>query len=266
MNIMVVLAYDGSAFHGFQRQKEIPSVQETVEKSLCALLKKNKIVVTGAGRTDAGVHALYQVINFRVKGISIPPEKIAQALNHYLPETIRAQHSCKVRGAFNARYYAQYKTYQYFFYQSPGPLPFLHKRACWVTNLSYEEEMRKATGIMKGRHDFSSFANKGSSQKSGICHVKECSLHTFSLGQARFYAFTVTADRFLFNMVRNMVGKLWEIGRGESSAEEISEWLSQPLLGRKKYTAPPDGLYLTYVHYEKDQIKPGFTKAKPREK
>lgn len=253
MNIRVVVAYDGSGYHGFQRQKGHITVQDVIEQALEELTGRPTRII-GATRTDARAHAFGQVFNFRVKGTTIPPSRWAQALNTKLPATIRCLRSDRVRGAFHARYFARHKSYFYLVQLGPVPLPFLSRYALHVEGDPDDRVMEEAAKLFEGRRDFASFANTGSSQKSSQCHLMESQWVRFSFAGHSFLGYRVTADRFLYCMVRNLVGEMLQTALGEKRISDLEEMLANPTPRRKKKTAPSHGLYLVRVTYEEEDV------------
>lgn len=253
MNIRGVVAYDGSRYHGFQRQKGQMTVQEAVERALEELTGRPTRII-GATRTDARVHAFGQVFNFRVKGTTIPPTRWAQALNTKLPDDIRCLRSDRVRGAFHARYFARHKSYLYLVQLGPVPLPFLNRYALHVEGEPDDRILEEASKLFEGRHDFASFANTGSSQKSSECRLMVSQWVRFSFAGHPFLGYRVTGDRFLYCMVRNLVGEMLLAATGEKRISDLEGMLANPTPRRKKKTAPAHGLYLMRVTYEEEDV------------
>ena len=253
--IYIKVQYDGSAYFGFQRQIGFITVQETIEKAIESLTGQ-KTTVTGSGRTDAGVHALAQVISFRT-GSSIPPERWRFAINTKLPDDIRAVESGPAPEGFNARFDAVSKTYRYLIL----PCSRLHAimdRYAWVMEDALDvEAMSRAAASLTGRHDFSSFRSAGSVDGNSVRNVDRLDVTKGMIDHlgARYIAITARADGFLYKMVRNMVGAIVEVGLGK---EESPDYIGR-LLAHKDRTlapapAPASGLYLIEVLYPKDMI------------
>ena len=166
MKIKLTISYDGTAYCGWQRQKNGVSVQETVENAVFAVTGENA-TVTGSGRTDAGVHAKGQVAAFETNS-SIPPEKFYKAINIYLPEDVKAVKSELAADDFHPVKRAKKKTYVYTLYKSDVPLPLLERYAVMVENSVDVAKMQNAAKILRGKHDFKSFSSVGGSVKTTV--------------------------------------------------------------------------------------------------
>lgn len=242
MRIKMTLAYDGTAFHGWQRQQGVETVQETVENGLKELFgKETKTFVSG--RTDEGVSARAQVVHFDCE-TTIPPEKICVALNYKLPETVKAQSSEMVDDEFNARYDVKKKTYRYKTYVSRTPVPYEKYK------LRLEKEpdlarMRSAAEKLVGEHDFAAFCSANADTSTSVRTLYEAVVEKTPDG----FDFVFTGSGFLYNMVRIMVGTLVFIGLGfldESCIEKAFETKDRKVLGK---TVAPEGLLLERIEY-----------------
>ena len=249
-NVRVLLAYDGSRFHGWQRQAGFPSAQEGLEDALLALLGE-RIAVIGAGRTDTGVHALGQVASFHVM-TRLADERLLFALNAHLPEglTARALETCG--DAFHAQKDARGKRYAYLARTETFPLPFARAHWHWVPDALDLGAMRAAARHFVGRHDFGALASSGSPRKSNERHIRALHLVARRSG----FALVVEGDGFLYNMVRTLAGTLLEVGRGKRASASIPELLAGKDRREAGPTAPPEGLYLVRVLY----AEPCFTR------
>ena len=244
--------YDGHAYSGFQRQAKGATIQAELERAIMELTGE-PVSITGSGRTDAGVHAIGQVISFRTSS-SIPPEKWALAVNTKLPRDIKAIASCPVDDGFNARFDALSKTYRYMILPSSSSNPLMGNYA-WVMGDNPDiGAMREAAKELIGRHDFSAFRSAGSVESEPTRTISEFSIEEGlieHLGE-RTIIVTVSADGFLYKMVRNMVGALMEVGLGRASAQGYIEGLLDGM-DRKlaPSPAPGCGLYLLKVEYDR---------------
>ncbi|HAA90101.1 MAG TPA: tRNA pseudouridine(38-40) synthase TruA [Peptococcaceae bacterium] len=248
--LKLVLEYDGSGFHGFQKQTGtgLRTVQEVLENALKNLTGE-EIQVHGAGRTDAGVHALGQVVHFATSA-SIPASRFPAALNGCLPPDLVVLRAEEVDPSFHARYSALAKKYCYVVWNQEKPSALL-RNYCFHYPVPLDAGlMSKGAAFFEGVHDFRSFSASGSSAKTTTRH-----LFSFKVQRKRgFVVFTVTADGFLYKMVRLMVGTLLEVGRGKLLPEAVREILETRRRGLGGPAAPPQGLYLVRVYYPGDYI------------
>lgn len=243
MRIKMVLEYDGTNYHGFQIQPNATSIQETVERSLRELTGEN-IRITGAGRTDAGVHAIGQVISFDTLS-RIPADRFHLALNQHLPDDIRALSSIQAADNFNARFDALKKTYRYSIYNSACGQILVRKYALCLNEALDIAAMQEACRHIEGKHDFSSFCASGSSARTFVRHVIRCQLKQ----NGPWLTLEMEADGFLYNMVRITVGTLLEVGRSRLRADAVPSILAASDRAAASPTAPPQGLCLVKVDY-----------------
>lgn len=241
--IKMVLEYDGSAYHGFQRQINAHTIQAEIEGAIYDLTGET-LSITAAGRTDAGVHALGQVIAFNTAA-TIPPEKWVLALNSKLPEDIRILESQAVTADFHPQYWAHKKSYTYLIYRQKQGATFYRNYALINTEELHLEEMQSACSLIEGRHDFRAFCASGSSVKSWERTVFSCKLQD----DQPWLRLHIEADGFLYNMVRIITGTFLEIGRERYRAEQILHILASQDRGMAGPTAAPQGLYLKSVEY-----------------
>lgn len=252
-NIKLLLAYDGTGFHGWQRQALQPTIQKVLEAAI-ALLTQERVSIIGSGRTDAGVHALGQVANFRTHS-GIPVEGLLRGLNSILPHEIAVLSATVVPADFHARYHALGKTYGYRLLVSPVRSPLFRHRA-WVLNHPLDlDAMREAVGSLVGRHDFRAFQASGGSVKTSVRTVFSCGIEALHLDRpsppdAKHYIFSIAADGFLRYMVRNIAGTLVQIGLDKRSPADMAQILKAADRSAAGPTAPPHGLYLERVHYD----------------
>lgn len=242
-NICLVLAYDGTGYAGFQRQADRPSIQSVLEECLARLTGEETRTI-GAGRTDAGVHALGQVVNFRTEA-ALPTARFVPALNSLLPPEIAVLAAREVPAEFNARYHAVSKTYAYRIWQSPIRPVFERNRAHHVARPLSLPDMQEAAGHLLGEHDFACFRAAGSSTRTSVRRITEARW----CQEGELLTFTVTADGFLYRMVRNIVGTMLLIGMGKRRPDWIGELLAGGSRAAAGPTAPACGLFLVKVDY-----------------
>lgn len=243
-NICLVLEYDGSQFHGWQRQRAVPTIQGTLEDCLARLLGA-PVTVHGSGRTDAGVHALGQTASFRTPS-HLPLRAIQAGLNSLLPPSIAVVDIQEMPQEFHARYSAKAKTYEYRLLNRPYPSP-LHRRFCWwLARPLALEPMQAGAALLVGTHDFAAFQASGSRVKTTVRQVLAASWQAAPGG---WLTFRITADGFLRGMVRALVGTLVEMGWGKRQPLELPPLLAARDRRRAGPSAPPWGLYLVEVIY-----------------
>lgn len=252
--IKLLIEYRGTNYHGWQKQKGKLTIQSVIEDKLSRITRE-KIKLIGAGRTDAGVHALGQVAAFRTES-KHPPEVFKRALNSLLPSDIRIIEAAEVPLDFHPRFSAKEKSYIYLICLEQRPSVFLSD-LCWAfpgeLNL---EAMKEASQYVIGRHDFSGFRASGCGARSTIRTVSEFSIEEHPdlpfLGiriESRFLIFRIKGDAFLRYMVRNIVGTLVEIGKGKRDSLSIKEIINKGDRRLAGLTAPARGLFLEKVYY-----------------
>ena len=244
MTYKLKMAYDGTNYHGWQRQKNGITIQEVLEDVLTEIAGES-VVVTGCSRTDAGVHAKVYVCSFGM-ATTIPADKIPFVLNTKLPPDIRA-YKCEImHESFNARFETVTKAYEYKIVNAPFQNP-LMRNFSWHYPIKLDIlKMQRAAKIIQGKHDFASFCAAGSSVKSTVRNLTELTVTS----DGDIITVRAAADGFLYNMVRIIVGTLVYVGCGKLSEDDISELIEKKdrrLLG---ITAPPQGLALVEVNYE----------------
>lgn len=245
--IKAVVEYDGSGYHGFQSQKNALTIQDTIESSIEKLIE-HRVPIIAAGRTDAGVHALGQVIAFDTDS-SIPADKWQFALNSILPSDIRVTSSCQAESNFHPRFQALDKKYIYYIYRRQRGRVFYSPYAyCNLENLDLPA-MQQACQLLLGRHNYKSFCASGSSVKTFERNIKECQLSQ----KGPFIKLEIIADGFLYHMVRIIVGTLLDVGRLSLEPQDITKILQAQDRNQAGPTAPPQGLYLHSVNYESNQ-------------
>ena len=245
-NIKAVIQYDGSLYYGFQAQldpERLPTIQETLEEAISGLLKETTRIYS-AGRTDAGVHALGQVVHFYTES-RIPVNKLANAINQHLPKTIHVQSTEEVELSFHSRKSALGKHYRYKVWNSEQTTVFGNQYFYHYPGVLQDVYMETACKLLEGTHNYQGFSSAGSSIKNFVRTVYYMNMSR----NGEWLTFDVYGNGFLYNMVRIMVGTVLDIGLGRKSLEVIPEVLktqNRHLAGR---TAPASGLYLKEVFY-----------------
>ena len=252
--LKLTLAYDGTAFVGWQRQQSGISIQGLVEDAF-ARIEGSSVVVTGAGRTDAGVHAVGQVASVRV-GHPIGVAPLQRALNAILPEEVRVLEVVEAPGDFHARFGARAKTYHYRIVTGYIVSPFERRYAWHVTQPLDIEAMRAAARPLVGTHDFAAFRAAGTETSTTVrtitrLDVTETAPPVAAVAdpRARAIALEVDGDGFLRHMVRTIAGTLVEIGTGRRTPQSIVATLASKDRSEAGPTAPPWGLFLVRVEY-----------------
>ena len=241
-NLKLTIQYDGSKYCGWQKQPNSSGIQGTIEYAIYEITKE-KVNITGSGRTDAGVHALGQVANFKTDS-SIPANRIPDALNSKLPKDISIIDCQEVSEDFHSRYSATGKIYRYLIYNSPYRSP-LYKDTSYHVRYDLDvEKMRIEAKSLLGTHDFKGFMSSGSSVKDTVRTIRNITIEE----KEDLIVLEVEGNGFLYNMVRIIVGTLVDIGRGriDKSMEEI---IASQDRGEAGHTAPAHGLFLKKVHY-----------------
>jgi tRNA pseudouridine38-40 synthase len=241
--IKLVLHYDGTAYHGWQRQPSVPTIQETVERAIETLCGC-AVTLTGSSRTDAGVHALGQVAHFDLD-CPVPTENMARALNNLLPEDIAVAEAVEVSPDFDAISSTKSKRYRYTICTSPVR-PVHEVRYCWHRpSVLDTAAMAQAAARLAGTHDFKSFAAAADTRESTVRTVLRCEVS----GEKERIFVDTAATGFLYNMVRNFVGTLVEVGRGRWQAEDIDRILAAKDRAAAGPIAPAAGLCLMHIQY-----------------
>ncbi len=239
----LIVEYDGSGYHGWQRQPDRPTIQAALEAAILRLTAVETTVV-GAGRTDAGVHALGQVAHF-ASDADFTPAVWTRGLNALLPTDIAVQKAARVRETFHARHGATGKIYRYAIYNHPVRAPLSRRYAWHVFQPLDLGAMRKAARALAGRRDFRSFC---AADHEGDNFTVDLKSVVVTKNDAQLWL-TFRADRFLKYMVRNLVGFLVEVGRGRRAPDEVAAVLAAQDRRRAGPTAPPHGLTLVRVFY-----------------
>jgi len=243
-NIKITLEYDGTNYSGWQWQKDTNDTIQQVLEDCLSKLNKSKVRVTGAGRTDAGVHAENQVANFRLN-VPIPLNNIPTAINTILPSDIRCKNAEKVSNEFHARYDATGKKYRYRILNQSF-LPVFKRN--YVYNIYRKinfADIDKALKYFVGEHDFAAFMASGSDVDNTIRIIKDINL----CRNGDEYRIEITGNGFLYKMVRIIVGTLIEIGLGKKRVEDVPSILQEKSRIEAGFTAPAKGLTMVKVYY-----------------
>lgn len=243
-NLRLTLEYDGTAYAGWQVQEASPTVQGAVETALEKLLK-HPVRVTASGRTDAGVHALGQVANFRTPA-PVPLRGVVHGLNALLPRDIAVRRADEVPAEFDSRRSAKEKTYQYFLHVGGAPSAFARPTSWRVPPPLDLAAMETAAAQLVGTHDFGAFRSAGCDAPHAVRAVHEVRV----VPRGEYVEVAVRGTAFLRHMVRIIVGTLVEVGRGRRSPDSVAELLASGDRGRAGVTAPPQGLFLAEVRYD----------------
>lgn len=247
MRYFVAFSYFGKSYHGWQNQPNAITVQQVLEESFSMLLRQ-PIALVAAGRTDAGVHAQQLFAHFDFDGMGDKSDLVYR-LNAFLPEDIAVQGIYEVPSDAHARFDALERTYEYWIVQEKNPF---HKdTAYYVKHALDVEKMNKAAAILLAYEDFECFSKSNTDVKTYLCHIKKAVWER----EGDRLVFTITADRFLRNMVRAIVGTLLEVGLGKSTLEEVRTVIESRDRGNAGVSVPAKGLYLTRVVYPENILK-----------
>ncbi len=245
MRYFITLSYDGSAYCGWQRQPDAPTVQQALEQALSTLLREPTEVI-GAGRTDTGVNASRYVAHFDCEGVK-DCAQLVYKLNLILPQDIAVQSVREVRADAHARFDAVEREYTYYLSQRKNPF---RRHSAWQYYVPLDvERMNEAARALVEWDDFTSFAKLNSNNKTNICRVVQAEWRRDEEDES-LLIFTIRADRFLRNMIRAIVGTLVDVGRGRYTVEEFCDILHSRDLSRSSAGAPAQGLFLSDVQYD----------------
>lgn len=243
-NIRLTISYKGTAYAGWQKQKNAVSIEEKISDAITAVTGE-KITLYGAGRTDAGVHALAQTANFFTLS-NIPAERFKFALNAHLPMDIRVMKSEEAPMDFHSRYSAHEKIYEYRIFRGEVASPFYNEISWQVPYQLDISEMKKASHFLIGEHDFRCFMASGSGAKTTVRRID--TIDFYENGPLLIIQFM--GNGFLYNMIRIIVGTLEEIGRGKRDAESMKKILESRDRLQAGVTAPAKGLLMKAVLYD----------------
>jgi tRNA pseudouridine38-40 synthase len=254
MRLALGLQYDGSAFHGWQTQPDGRTVQDVLERAL-AQLAGGAVPTICAGRTDAGVHATFQVIHIEPP-TARPLAAWVRGVNSHLPRAVAVRWAVPVPASFHARFSATARRYDYWLLNDPVRSPLLERRCGWLARPLEIEAMRQAAALLVGRHDFSAFRSAECQAASPVRELRLLSIDRFGA----LLRFRLQANAFLHHMARNVVGTLVYVGLGR----QPPQWAGEVLRSRDRAAAAPTfdaaGLYLTGVEYD-----PAFGLPEPGE-
>ena len=262
MRFFIQLSYDGTAYHGWQIQPNGVSVQETLQKALSTLLR-TPIEVVGAGRTDTGVHASMMVAHMDFQA-DLDTAQLCYKLNKLLPPDIAVQRIWPVADDMHARFSATSRTYHYYIHTSKSP--FLRHYSWMVTFPLDFDKMNEAARHLLDYEDFTSFSKTQTDTKTNLCHITEAQWTTSPIpseGGAMLppfkgglgWVFTITANRFLRNMVRAIVGTLIEVGRGRMTVDEFCQVIERKDRCSAGESVPGHALFLTNISYDLQDLK-----------
>lgn len=249
VKIRLIVAYDGAAYQGWQRQKVGTGVQEKIEEALARLFP-SRPVLCSSSRTDTGVHALGMAAHFEVAADEgrMPASKLLLAVNAWLPEDIRILSVRRVPASFHARFDASGKQYRYFVWNHPAMNPLLRRSAWHVPRRLDPSVMRKAAALLCGRHDFRAFAaNPGYEKESTVRTLGRCDVKK----SGHLFTFIIEGDGFLYKMCRGIVGTLVQAGQGKIRPADLRAILASKDRRVAGMSAPAHGLVLWKVFYKR---------------
>jgi len=243
-NIKLTIEYDGKKFNGWQKQPDKLNIQGEIENAIKEITGE-EVELIGSGRTDAGVHALAQVANFKTNS-NLPVEKFPIALNSKLKKSIFIRQAEEVDERFHSRYNAKQKTYAYLINTSNHGNA-IYRNLEYYTNLNLNiEQMQKAAKYFEGEHDFKAFKASGTSSKSSVRTIYKLEVMEVE-GRIKI---EITGNGFLYNMVRIISGTLVDVGIGKIKAEDIPNIIESKDRSKAGKTLPAHGLYLVNVEYD----------------
>lgn len=243
-NIRLVLAYDGTDFAGWQVQPKQRTVQGVMQDSL-GRMHKRPVTVTASGRTDSGVHAAGQVINFFSDIHTIEPEKFSEAVNSFLPKDVKAVRSDLVADKFHARFDALERSYRYYLLPAAVTLPWQNRYCMRLKYLPDIEKLSNMASYFIGSHDFSAFSSPDDERRNTVRQITSANFFM----EREFLVFHIAGNAFLWKMVRTMVGTLLELESSGEKEEEVNRILVSKRREKAGPTAPPWGLFLHKVKY-----------------
>ena len=242
-NIKLKIEYDGKDFNGWQKQPNKPNIQGEIERAIYNITKE-EVDLIGSGRTDAGVHALGQVANFKTNS-NIPIEKLALAINSQLKNSIIIKKAEEVDERFHSRYNAKHKTYRYIINNSPcGTAIYRNLEYCFPIKLDVAK-MQEAAKYFEGEHDFKAFKSSGTSAKNSVRTIYNASVKQ----EGEKIIIELTGNGFLYNMVRIISGTLLDVGLQKIKPEEVKNIIEEKDRQKAGKTLPAHGLYLVEVKY-----------------
>jgi tRNA pseudouridine38-40 synthase len=243
MRVLLSVAYDGSGYYGWQRQKDFITVQQRLEEALSSLLRR-EVSVRGASRTDTGVHALSQGVLLDEE-MSIPLTSLPKAINSYLPSDIVVNGAREVSDDFHPQYSVIDKTYIYKIENAPYRNPLLYRYTDYIWYPMDIDAMNRACKYFIGEHDFAAFCASGSTAKTTVRTIYALSVER----NDNIISIKITGSGFLYNMVRIIAGTLSEVGRGRLAPEKICDIIESRDRSKAGKTMSPNGLTLVEVNY-----------------
>ncbi|WP_412470411.1 MULTISPECIES: tRNA pseudouridine(38-40) synthase TruA [unclassified Halobacteriovorax] len=249
----VTFSYDGTNYFGWQKQIGQQSIQGEIERVLKQISKSDELQVVGCGRTDTGVHAVYQVTRITL-AIDIDPKALMRALNSQLPEEIRVIDSEFAPEDFQPVFNSKSKTYRYVFSLKRESNPFLKNYVTYLGKQLSLDKLNEACQLFIGEHNFEGFSTKGTPVKSTVRRVTSCAIRESQMSygpglQEDVLILEITGNGFLKQMVRLIVSSIWSYAQGKISKEVIVKQLTEPSTEKVAPTAPPQGLFLVKVEY-----------------
>jgi len=245
MRYAASVEYEGTNFFGWQRQSSVNSIQEEIENSISQITQTN-IKIQGAGRTDAGVHALGQVFHFDTD-IDRSIKSLTKGVNSFLPDSVRIKWVKKVPDDFHARFSATTREYQYLLNNSSINSSIWSKHCGWTFYELDSTLLKKASKKFEGRHDFTAFRSSECQAKSPIRSIEYINVEKFN----NFYLFTINGDGFLHHQIRNMIATIIDVAKKEMSIDYIDTLFQKKDRSLTPATFSPNGLYLTNIKYDK---------------
>jgi len=243
MTIKSIVTYNGANYAGWQRQKNAISVQQVLEEALRKCLKIS-VVTTAAGRTDAGVHALEMPVSFELPSLNIPLSKLSKAINSFLPFDVRVLSAIEVDPDFNARFDAKSRAYKYILISERDV--FRIDTAGYTVYKTDFSLLQHAAQLFIGQHDFTTFSKNNPDTRNTLCNIVESYWEQISESE---FVYKVKADRFIYGMVRSLVGSMIDVARGKRNIEDLTQALEAKKRSLNSPLAPPEGLYFVGAKY-----------------
>lgn len=247
-NIKLTIEFDGTRYKGWQKQKEVATVQGTIEKAIKKITKEEEIELHGSSRTDAGVHAKGMVASFLTKS-RVPAEKFREAINTKLPDDIAIIKSEEVDENFHARFSSKGKMYSYTIVNRVEKVALMRNYSYQVKDELDLQKMKEACKYIVGKHDFNAFKSAGSTVKTSIRTVHKIDI----IKKDDIIKIYVSGDGFLYNMVRIIVGTLLEVGKNKIKPEDVKSILDSKDRRNAGPCVPPNGLVLEKVFYSEEE-------------
>ena len=248
LNIALVVEYDGSNYYGFQKQLNFVTIQNVLE-SVITKVANHDIVTVGSGRTDTGVHALFQIVNF-TSYANRSLDNWLNGINSLLPKDIVVKEVKYVSDSFNARFSAFKRTYHYYLYVSKVRPSILNRKVGYYNGELNLELISEALDVIKGENDFACFKAENCQSKSSIRHMYEAGLSIKEFHSHKLLRFEFTANSFLYHMIRNIVSTLIYLGSNKMNLTEFKKLILSRNRKLTPFTFMPDGLYLVNVVYK----------------